>query len=1112
MIDQETVNRAYPLPHPDNMMEDDVTNIIDSFEKIDLDVNDLYETTTSLSSDLTSAKTTVQAGSSLQASSTGSGTAYEINLTPAPTALTFGLVIHMIAHVQNAGPATLDVNGLGTKVIKKIDGNDLKSRDILTGEACFLFYDGTNFQLINPKADQEQIDIATSNLMIAFEELQENHGGFISMEAGWSDSFANTNEQGADEANSTNYQHDPTNTLYKGSDPGDKNNDDNYDSEVNYLQQEWTNSFLSTSQATVTVGSPAIDVDTQQTGEFINWWRSGELFQAQSYTPIAAELYSVKVNLRSVGSPTHILTAKVYAESGDQKTGSALVTSTNTFNATSLTATFQEVEFLFSGWTPDGITKYVFAIEATDVGDASNYIQIEGIVTGSTFDGGANSYDGTLSTRDLQMKIFSLSASTTLSTGVWPTNCENGRISFDSGSTWHDIAKRNSDTQLILATFPASGGTFDYAIRLSKIDSGEVRLNRLGSLGTNTKLLLHMNGKTLDKSLRDYSASNHAITFNGLIRLIDAREAGISPKFGKTSLEVDTGYLWIPDHADWGFGTGDFTVEMWASSASSGTYIHHTGGWKLNNTSSTYHFGSSTATTTFSSSNWTHIAVSRSGTSLRFFGDGLQIGSTVTNSENFAGSGNLNIGANSGGADRIVANLGELRITKGEALYTANFTPPTTPFGPIGPKDECVSIANSTDTSAWLDINSASSTEVKGNEDIYYWLALDPVSDYGDGTEIKIGSFIETKIAGTSDIPLDTSFSDPYNMVQRTFSLPNSTEITHLGVRLGWTSGSIDTFTAKIMTENSSVNYSIHFVESFVPVNNSNDVTWYKLTNPYTTPGSGTIRMGFYWTRHDGSLGRMDAISGYATTDTQGSNGGANYGIGTMAPGWYSETKSLSCGYRTAGGTTFAWRSIVRNNGGAWQWNTNTDYGSAEAWTDATVNDMLHAISEAVEKNTSNRMDKTDLERISDTQWEETGGWTTDTNNLVRGVTIRSMSAGNDPSISQFRINHLGDRDAMDLKSKAYDPGFIPSEAYIWARAEHSDADGSGTFSVSRNGGSEWETVSMIQQGLSFNDIRIMRGTIDLNGQTSGQDLRCRYETASAKDQYLHSWGLQAKS
>ena len=116
------------------------------------------------------------------------------------------------------------------------------------------------------------------------------------------------------------------------------------------------------------------------------------------------------------------------------------------------------------------------------------------------------------------------------------------------------------------------------------------------------------------------------------------------------------------------------------------------------------------------------------------------------------------------------------------------------------------------------------------------------------------------------------------------------------------------------------------------------------------------------------------------------------------------------------------------------------------------------------------------------------------------------------PSVSQYRLNYDSERGAMDLKSKAYDPGFVPSEAYVWARAEHSDSDGAGTFSVSRNSGASWEVVPMTQQGLAFGDVRIMRGTVDLGSQPSGQDLRCRYQTAQGKDQFLHSWGLQAKS
>ncbi|GEM_PF-3499766 len=81
-----------------------------------------------------------------------------------------------------------------------------------------------------------------------------------------------------------------------------------------------------------------------------------------------------------------------------------------------------------------------------------------------------------------------------------------------------------------------------------------------------------------------------------------------------------------------------------------------------------------------------------------------------------------------------------------------------------------------------------------------------------------------------------------------------------------------------------------------------------------------------------------------------------------------------------------------------------------------------------------------------------------------------------------------------------------------YMRADYSDSDGPGTFSVTRNGGTEWIPVSMVQQGSPLSgDIRILRGTVNVGSQTSGQDLRCRYQTEVGKDQFIHSWGLQGK-
>ncbi len=207
------------------------------------------------------------------------------------------------------------------------------------------------------------------------------------------------------------------------------------------------------------------------------------------------------------------------------------------------------------------------------------------------------------------------------------------------------------------------------------------------------------------------------------------------------------------------------------------------------------------------------------------------------------------------------------------------------------------------------------------------------------------------------------------------------------------------------------------------------------------------------------------------------------------------------------------WRKIVRNSGGSWEYNNDVTNSSAEAWVSASTNDLLHAVSQALSAQSGNRMTGSNLAAISDSQWEETGGWSTSVNSLFRGITLNSNNTNQSPSVSQYRLNYDSERGALDLRSKSFDPGFVPSEAYLWTRAEHSDADGPGIFYISRNGGSEWTAVTMDQKGLPLTgDIRILRGTVDLSGQTSGQDFRCRYQTEQNKDQFIHSWGLQAKS
>lgn len=76
-------------------------------------------------------------------SASGSDT-YAVTLSPAPSALTDGLLVWLKVDVGNTGAATLNVNGLGAKAIKKGVSRDLDSGDLVAGQQVALIYDLTN--------------------------------------------------------------------------------------------------------------------------------------------------------------------------------------------------------------------------------------------------------------------------------------------------------------------------------------------------------------------------------------------------------------------------------------------------------------------------------------------------------------------------------------------------------------------------------------------------------------------------------------------------------------------------------------------------------------------------------------------------------------------------------------------------------------------------------------------------------------------------------------------------------------------------------------------------------------------------------------------------------
>ena len=206
---------------------------------------------------------------------------------------------------------------------------------------------------------------------------------------------------------------------------------------------------------------------------------------------------------------------------------------------------------------------------------------------------------------------------------------------------------------------------------------------------TNTSLLLNFT----NAGITDATAKNDLETVG------NAQISTTQSKFGGSSMYFDgTGdyALTISSVANSALGSGDWTVEFWLYT-NVGSTTYNVIDWRPNATQGAYfsfYLNSGTPTYYTSSADrivggsaipattWTHVAVSRSGTSTKMFINGTQSGSTYTDTANYLGA--VNRPAIGGGGidtnNTLNGYIDDLRVTRGYARYTANFTAPTTAF------------------------------------------------------------------------------------------------------------------------------------------------------------------------------------------------------------------------------------------------------------------------------------------------------------------------------------------------------------------------------------------------------------------------------------------------
>jgi len=276
---------------------------------------------------------------------------------------------------------------------------------------------------------------------------------------------------------------------------------------------------------------------------------------------------------------------------------------------------------------------------------------------------------------------------------------------------------------------------------------------------TNTSLLCLQDNRFIDNSSNAF-----AITRNGDTRI--SKFAPFNPPAsystatygGSGYFDGGGDYLTLPNNAAFNISTGDFTIECWFNTGvansnyqrilglNAGSSIPtETLAFEINSAgilivavSGSTSYGGTTATP-LPPNTWNHLALVRNGSNITGYVNGVSIGSsTFAGSLNYASGAFFQIGYwQTNTTSRFITGyMSSLRFVKGTAVYTANFTPPTSPLTAISGTSVLLNFDNAgiydaatINTVRTVGNAQVSTTQAKfGTTSIY----CDGSGDYGD--------------------------------------------------------------------------------------------------------------------------------------------------------------------------------------------------------------------------------------------------------------------------------------------------------------------------------------------------------------------------------------------
>ena len=210
---------------------------------------------------------------------------------------------------------------------------------------------------------------------------------------------------------------------------------------------------------------------------------------------------------------------------------------------------------------------------------------------------------------------------------------------------------------------------------------------------SNVSLLLHGDGANGSTTIVDSSPSPKTVTEFGNAQISTAQS-----KFGGSSIAFDgTGdYLTVPAGDAFNFGTLPFTIEcyVWRKAGIAGNqtiFSQRTATSGVTFAISTSDsiraflgagFFSVTSPIAVPAEAFTHVALTYPGFGGAFtlWMNGQNVASSSPFSHVFEDNVAPFIGARTNTTENLNGYIDDLRITKGVARYTSNFTPPTAPF------------------------------------------------------------------------------------------------------------------------------------------------------------------------------------------------------------------------------------------------------------------------------------------------------------------------------------------------------------------------------------------------------------------------------------------------